>query len=50
MLERSWYPIVPYLLRQPSRTIGHQAFLVPNWGDNPKKALDLPIAILEQTA
>ena len=40
MLWRCWNPTVPYLLRPASRAIGHQTFLVPNWGYDPKKALD----------
>ena len=34
------HPTVPYLLRPASRAIGHQDFLVLNWGYDPKKALD----------
>ena len=39
-LWKRQYPTVLYLLRSASRAIGHQVFLVPNWGYDPKKALD----------
>ena len=50
MLLKCRHPIVPYLLRPASRAIGHQTFLVPNWGYDPKKVLDQLITILEPTA
>ena len=40
ILWRHWHPTVPYLLCPTSRTMGHQAFLVLNWGYDPKKALN----------
>ena len=49
-LWRRWRPTMPYLLHPASRAIGNQTFLVLNWGYDPKKALDKPIAILEPTA
>ena len=49
-LWRRRHPTVPYLLRPASRAIGHQTLLVSNWGYDPKKALDWPIAILEPAA
>ena len=40
MQWRHWHPTVQYLPRPARRAIGQQTFLVPNWGYDPKKALN----------